>query len=348
MRYHSELKYRQAGQSEHPGREFGLIGTSQTLRTAIQQARQAARVSDAPVIITGESGTGKQLIAEMIHRLDNKRSQRPFVSVNCAAITGTLAESALFGHVKGAFTGATDDRPGYFRAAQGGTIMLDEIGELSGELQPKALRLLQEGLVMPVGSDREYEVDVRVIGATNRDLAQMVEQGQFRLDLFQRLNVIHLSLPSLRQRSEDIPLLFESFLEKYAHYYPGRIEQVDAGVYEVLARSVGQGNIRELENIVRQVLVFKEGGSRIGMADLPRTVIEGSLASEMPTVGRLPDEAAEQVWAGRKDLCQAVDEYERLILQRLISRGASRSDIAQRLGVTRRTLYNKLQKHGLC
>jgi len=202
-------------------------------------------VSDAPVLICGESGTGKQLLAEAIHRMDPKRRSKPFLTVNCAAITGTLAESALFGHRKGSFTGATQDRPGYFQAANGGTLLLDEISELEKPLQPKLLRVLQEGRVLPVGDDIERPVDVRIVAACNRPLPILVESGEFRFDLYQRLNVIALVVPPLRDRPEDIPPLVQFFLRQYASYYRQPIESVDERVYEMLSRAIGSGNVRD-------------------------------------------------------------------------------------------------------
>ena len=314
----------------------------------MRQARRAAKVSDAPIIIYGESGTGKQLLAESIHRMDDKRSKASFVVVNCSAITGTLAESELFGHKKGAFTGATEDRLGYFRTANRGSILLDEISELSLSLQPKILRVLQEGLVMPVGSDKEYEVDVRIIAATNRELKDLVCNGSFRLDLFQRLNVISLMMPPLRQRAEDIPALFDTFIKKYAHYYSGQIHSVDPSVFEVLAHTLGKGNIRELENVVRQILVFKESGSRIEITDLPRELIESKihpLGSEIKV--QIPEETIDALVKGSTMLSDAVAEYEKIMLARLMERGVNQTTLAERLGVTRRTLYNKLNKYKL-
>ena len=325
-----------------------LVGSSDALADVVKLARRAARVSDAPVVIYGESGTGKQRLAEIIHELDEKRSAHEFVCVNCAAITGSLAESELFGHKKGAFTGATEDRKGYFLTADRGTILLDEISELSLALQPKILRVLQEGLVLSVGSDKECRVDVRVIAATNRDLKKMVNAGNFRLDLYQRLNVIQLKVPSLSQRKEDIPALFKSFLKKYAHYSHCHINSVDPQVYDVLAYSVGTGNIRELENIVRQILVFKERGRRIEITDLPNEIIQkGVLHDSFQVKVDVPVQTVEALARGKKKLMDAVDEYEKIMLTRLINRGISQTLLAGRLGITRRTLYNKLQKYDL-
>ncbi len=326
----------------------GLVGSSIVLRKVLDQVRRAARVSDASVIISGESGTGKQRIAELIHKLDPKRRKYAFVCVNCASIAGTLAESELFGHRKGAFTGATEDRCGYFRTAHQGTILLDEIGELQLSLQPKILRILQEGRVLPVGSDKEHQVDVRVIAATNRDLNALVAENRFRLDLFQRLNVIHLEVPSLRQRKEDIPALFKSFLQKYAHYYSAPILDVEPNVYEVLAQTLGPGNVRELENIVRRILIFKEGGQRIELTDLPMELIETGLQCQNRTPQtRISTELIDSLANGRNTLGNVVDDYEQAILTRLVKRKIRQTALADRLGITRRTLYNKLRKYHL-
>ena len=343
------LKKRQSQHQTATGADRnGLVGKSAALNQVIDQARQAATISDAPVVIYGQSGTGKQKIAELIHQWDPKRHDHPFISVNCAAITGSLAESELFGHTKGAFTGATEDRLGYFRAANHGTILLDEISELSQALQPKILRVLQEGLVLPVGSDKEHLVDVRVLAATNRDLYKMVDEAKFRLDLLERLSVIQLMVPTLRQRSEDIPELFRAFLLRYAHYCRQEITAVDPDVYQILAHSIGAGNIRELENLVRQILVFKEQGHRIEITDLPQKLLTNGFGPSDVSVGLdVPDELIEALLTGRKRLASVIDDYEREMLKRLVDRGVNNSVLADRLGITRRTLYNKLQKHDI-
>jgi len=346
--YH-ELQQRKSEQDLLPdASNNGLVGNSDALLEVIEQAKQASRISDAPVVIYGQSGTGKQRLAEIIHEMDEKRQSNSFISVNCAAIAGTLAESELFGHKKGAFTGATQDRLGYFRAANGGTILLDEIGELDLSLQPKILRVAQEGKVMPVGSDKEYPVDVRIIASTHRNLKKMVQEGTFRLDLYQRLNVIQLTVPSLKQRKEDIPALFQNFLDKYAHYCRCRINSVEPQVYEVLAQAVGPGNIRELENIVRQILIFKDKGSRIEITDLPREIIRKTLRGPADEERlSVPEKTINALAYGSKGLAEAVDEYERFMLERLLERGVNQTSLAQTLGITRRTLYNKLHKYHL-
>jgi DNA-binding NtrC family response regulator len=333
------------------GEAFRIVGVSRPVVEVLSLARRAAQVSDAPVLISGETGTGKQLLAEAIHKMDPKRADRPFIPVNCASITGTLAESALFGHVKGAFTGADTARQGYFRAAHGGTLLLDEISELDPALQPKLLRVLQEGRILPVGADHEVEVDVRVIAATNRGLPELVAEGRFRMDLYQRLNVIEMTLPPLRQRPEDIPHLVRHFVEKYRSYYAHPITEVDPQVIEVFRRAELPGNVRALENTIRRMLAFKTAGNRLELADLPESFLrEVSDGSGQKAVGAvLSDAFARQLAAGRMNLADALDAVERQILQAVLNqeRAASRTELAGRLGVTRRTLYNKLRQHRL-
>ena len=324
----------------------GIMAVSPSMQELIVQVYRGAQVSDATVLIHGESGTGKQLLAEAIHRLDPKRNKGTFVPVNCAAITGTLAESELFGHMRGAFSGATDARLGYFRTANKGTIFLDEISELPLYLQPKLLRVLQERRVLPVGADKEESIDVRVIAATNVSLQERIAQGQFRLDLYQRLNVIGLTVPPLRQRTEDIPLLVMHFLKKYQHYCIQQIRDVDPRVYELLKRRLGSGNVRELENVIRQTLVFKTAGDRIELADLPRYLFEpeGSPAGK----DLIPNDVAAYLVSLIRDrrmtLRQAVDTFEKTLICQAAksSPQMSKVELAKALGLPRRTLYYKL------
>ncbi len=324
----------------------GIRAISPAMQSLILQVYRGAQVSDATVLIQGESGTGKQLLAEAIHQLDPKRGKLPFVPVNCAAITGTLAESELFGHTKGAFSGATDPRLGYFRTANRGTIFLDEISELPLYLQPKLLRVLQERRVMPVGSDREESIDVRVIAASNVSLQEKIAKGEFRLDLYQRLNVIHLTLPPLRQRTEDIPLLVQHFVKKYQHYSLHPIVDIDTRVFELLKRKAGAGNVRELENIIRQSLVFKASGDRLELQDLPRTLLEGT--EHAPAKEIIPSDIAnnlvELIRSRRLTLKQVVETFEKSLIHRASksSPAISKVELAKVLGMPRRTLYYKL------
>jgi transcriptional regulator with PAS, ATPase and Fis domain len=334
----------------------GIVACSRAMGELLVNASRAAAVSDAPVLICGESGTGKQLLAELIHKLDPKRGDAPFVPVNCAALTGTLADSALFGHRKGAFTGALDDREGYFRAANGGTILLDEVGELDLALQPKLLRVMQEGLVLPVGSDRETPIDVRVIAATNRDLVRMVDEERFRLDLFQRLNVIALEIPPLRRRPEDIPPLFDFFLKKYGAYYQQGIRSVEPRVYQVLESRDFTGNVRELENVVRRMLAMKTRGDEITLSDLPEHLLADQGAGQgdndhfgVPILPNdLLDNFTKLVATGRITLPELLEHCERAILSKALGQSNdTRAELAQRLGLSRRTFYNKCKKHRL-
>jgi transcriptional regulator with PAS, ATPase and Fis domain len=324
----------------------GIHAISSAMQALILQVYRGAQVSDATVLIHGESGTGKQLLAEAIHHLDPKREKMPFVPVNCAAITGTLAESELFGHTRGAFSGATDARLGYFRTAHRGTIFLDEISELPMHLQPKLLRVLQERRVMAVGSDKEEPIDVRVIAATNVSLQEKIAKGEFRLDLFQRLNVVYLALPPLRQRTEDIPLLVQHFVRKYQHYCEQPIRDVDPRVYELLKRKAGDGNVRELENIIRQSLVFKSTGDRLELQDLPRFLLEE--ADQVASKEIIPSDVANNLVAlirnRRLTLKQVVETFEKTLIQRAAqnSPDMSKVELAKALGLPRRTLYYKL------
>jgi DNA-binding NtrC family response regulator len=346
----------QAGTAElhaiGPAERNSLVWQSPAMADVLSRAARAAQVSDVPVLIYGESGTGKQLLAELIHRLDPKRSKNRFLSVNCSAISGTLAESTLFGHVKGAFTGATGSRKGIFLAADGGTVLLDEIGEMDLALQPKLLRVLQAGVVMPLGSDVEIEKDVRIIGATNKRLAALVEEGKFRLDLYQRLNVITLEIPPLRERPEDIPALVQFFLKKYGSYYERPITSVDPRVYEFLASCTLQGNVRELENTVRQILAFKSSGTELVLGDIPPSILARTRKNRAPdrhyAISEFVEAACRLVDCGKMTLPQLVSTCERLVLRNSLEKSTSTSaDLAKQLGMSRRTLYNKIQKYRL-
>jgi len=334
-----------------PGERNSIVCQSPVMSDLLNRAARAAQVSDVPILIYGESGTGKQLLAELIHQLDPKRSRKRLLSVNCSAIAGTLAESTLFGHVRGAYTGATSSRKGIFRAADGGTVLLDEIGEMELALQPKLLRVLQEGVVMPLGADDEESCDVRVIAATNRRLALLVERQLFRLDLFQRLNVITLEIPPLRERREDIPELVRHFATKYANYYAYPIDAIDPRVVDHFMHARLDGNVRELENTVRQMLAFKTSGSRLDLSDLPPAVHARNPLerhSKSAVLADLADAASEMLSSGAMTLPELVSEYERMVLHCTLQRSSATStDLAKRLGLSRRTLYNKIRKYQL-
>lgn len=348
QRHHDRRRRQNAFHGLDRFEEDGFIARSPLMSEVLVRAMKAAQISDVPVIVYGESGTGKQLLAETIHCLDPKRSGHRFLCVNCAAISGTLADSELFGHVKGAFTGATEDRQGHFRAAHGGTLLLDEIGELDRALQPKLLRVLQEGRVLPVGSDTEKDVDVRVIAATHRRLPVLVEQGAFRLDLYQRLNVIVLEIPALRDRPEDVPPLVQFFVKKYAGYCPTPIREVDPRLYEAFCRRPWAGNVRELENAIRQMLAFKTGGDRLDLADLQ--AIGGEPAEPAGEQELITQELVEigrrLMIRGRVSLPELMAQLEHRLLSEAVRHSTGTTvDLAQRLGLSRRTFYNKLRKY---
>lgn len=305
----------------------GMIGHSPSLRALIERACQVAK-SDADVLIMAESGTGKELLAQFIHRASARRKY-PFVAVNCAAFPETLLESELFGHVRGAFTGAVASRPGKFELASGGTLLLDEISEMPVSLQPKLLRVLQEREVDRLGDTRPLRVDVRVIATTNRNLPSLIEEGRFRSDLFYRLDVVPLTLPPLRERREDIPDLVEYFVQKYAP--PPRTVRFTEELLRRLMEYDWPGNVRELENVVRRILVLSSNP----VAGLE--VLEGKEMADKNTItARLPAHGV------------TLRDMERELLERTLeTTGGNRTRAAEILGVSLRTVRNKIREFGL-
>jgi two-component system, NtrC family, response regulator HydG len=284
------------------------------------------------VLVTGESGTGKERVAEAIVRA-SRRAERPFVRFNCAALSPELAEAELFGHVRGAFTGAVRSRPGLFGEADGGTILLDEVGELAPNAQAKLLRVLQEGEVRPVGEERARRVDVRVIAATHRDLEERVRHGAFREDLYYRLNVVHLRVPPLRDRPDDIVLLARFFLARFAERFGVSPLVVPPALLDRVTAHAWPGNVRELENAL-EGLVALSPADGLDLALLPG--------------GGAPAGAAAEVTGAPLPLKQRVEAYERgLIVEALRAARGNRSEAARRLGMSRVTLHDKLRKYGL-
>jgi two-component system response regulator PilR (NtrC family) len=312
------------GRSPQMQRVFELIGKIHSTRTS--------------VLVTGESGTGKELVARALHSEGN-RAQRPFVAVNCGAIPPELMESELFGHRRGAFTGAVADKTGLFQEAVGGTLFLDEIGELTLPLQVKLLRALQERRIKPVGDAVESEVDVRVIAATNRELEEEVARGAFRSDLYYRLNVIEVRLPALRQRREDIPLLLEHFVRRYAAEQDKRVIGLTPEAARALQAYDYPGNVRELENIIEHAMTMASG-PRIELGDLPRL--------RQPAVSGASDGAQVDIPDEGFDLDRALADYERAIVQRAMEQaGNVRKRAARLLGISFRSLRYRLTKLGM-
>jgi DNA-binding NtrC family response regulator len=320
-----------------------IIGNSDEIRSVLGMIERVAD-SDSTVLVTGESGTGKELVAKAIH-YNSPRSTKPFVPINCGAIPGELLESELFGHLKGAFTGAIANRVGRFDLASGGTLFLDEIGELSLNLQVKLLRVLQERRFEPVGSAKTHEADVRVIAATNIDLAKAVTKGQFREDLFYRLNVIPIVIPSLKQRRSDIPLLLHHFIQHFNQSKSRNLTGFTPDALEMLYHYPWPGNIRELENLVERLAILK-GSGMVDVIDLPEhyrvmRVPISSLSSGGSSDGlEIPENGM--------DFNSAVDAYENLlILQALEKTGWNRNQAAALLKLNRTTLVEKIKKKGL-
>ncbi len=304
----------------------GLLGehaSMQALRRLIDRLGPA----DGAVLVMGESGTGKELVARALHA-SGKRAKGPMVAINCGAIPSTLLESELFGHVRGAFTGASDDRLGVFREADGGTLFLDEVGELTPALQTALLRVLQERTVRPVGANREVKVDVRVVAATNRDLQAAVAEGTFRQDLLYRLDVLRLDMPPLRERGDDVLLLFRHFLPLAAARHNKTIHAIAPEVTELCQRHAWPGNVRELQNVVERAVLACDG-ARLEVWHLPQSV------------------AAPTAPKGLKDSWPMVTlaELERRHISHVLSAvGGSKQKAADLLGIDRVTLYRKLKK----
>jgi DNA-binding NtrC family response regulator len=312
---------------------FGrFVGASTALERVLKQARAVAD-TNATVLITGENGTGKEVIARAIHE-ESARAGRAFVAVSCAALPESLIESELFGHEKGAFTGAVTARKGRFELADGGTLFLDEIGDLQIAVQVKLLRVLQERTFERVGSGRTVEVDIRLIAASNRDLEQEVEQGRFRRDLFYRLNVVPLHLPPLRERREDVPLLAAHFAAKAAEKHDRATPELDAALVEALQEYDWPGNVRELENLVERLVVLGSG-TRLGVEFLPEKMQRALPAG----VAHIVSGADETTLEGA-----TVALRRRMVIGALHAEGGNRVAAARRLGISRSYLHRLISE----
>jgi DNA-binding NtrC family response regulator len=309
----------------------GIVGRSPLLLQALQRARAAAS-TDADVLIEAESGTGKELMAKFIHQ-NSDRSRKPFIAVNCAAVPEHLLESELFGHAKGAFTGASSAKAGKFELADGGTLLLDEIGEMPLNLQPKLLRILQEREFERLGETRSIHVDIRVIATTNASLGSMVEQGRFRSDLYYRLNVIPLSIPVLRDRLEDIPALAQHFAERFALETDSAVPVLDSSFIERLQACSWPGNVRELANFMRRVLSLHRGvkiDEECFYKEFQPLRVTPAILQTMPVAGT------------------TISVLERMHLQNTLTLAhGNRTHAALMLGISLRTMRNKIKEYGL-
>ena len=341
-------------------RGLGMIGESAAMMAVFRAIIRFSALSDLPVLISGETGTGKEALARAVHRLDPKRSQGPFVPVNCGAISATLAESEFFGHRRGAFTGAERDRKGLFRSAEGGVLFLDEVAELDVALQNRLLRVLQENRVLSVGEDREVTINVRIVAATNRDLEQLMRQNKFRTDLFHRLNVLPIQVPPLRERPEDLAPLVEHFLQKNRSFGSPSSRTVDADFLEALRQSELPGNVRQLENVVRLALIRKATDLPLCLSDLSveilRQLLEPTENSTAPTgeraevfpSGTLTEFLIRVLETNHWSLRRLMESCERQALEVVMERTrGNQSEIARLLGITVRSVYNKVHKYRL-
>ncbi len=319
-------RFGSADQDTNPRRFEQIIGSSPALESVLEQVERVAP-TDSTVLVQGETGTGKELIARAIHNLSS-RCGRPFIKLNCAAIPFDLLESELFGHEKGAFTGAIAQKIGRFELADKGTLFLDEVGDIPLALQPKLLRVLQEQEFERLGSGRTHQVDVRLVAATHRNLAEMVKRNEFRSDLYYRLNVFPVSLPPLRARREDIPALVQHFVEIYARRMNKQIDHISPETMAALASYQWPGNIRELQNFIERSLILTSGN-----------VLESPLAS-LST-------AAETESLGPVTMEEAEREHIRKTLEQTRWVVSGPNGAAARLGIKRSTLYFRMQKLGI-
>src|SRR5437773_2547729 len=328
QRLRTEYKYLRSERDEQFG-HYGIIGRSRAMEEVIRRAEMVAETKST-VLITGETGTGKELVARAIHDRSAQR-EMPLIKVNCAAIPETLLESDLFGHVRGAFTGATTTKKGKFALADGGTIFLDEIGAISLTVQSKLLRVLQEREFEPLGAERTEQVDLRVIAATNRDLRQMVAEGKFQEDLFYRLNVIPIAIPPLRERRDDIPALIDHFVAKHARRTGRRFDRIDDGVLASLQTYDWPGNVRELENTIERAVVLSAGPTIAARA-------VSVLGAAAPQTTGLPSLKLRQntEWVERETIRRALE-----------SAGGVKKDAAELMGISQRALSYYLSKYRL-
>lgn len=341
-----------AGENDqHSLLSASMIGTSTPMLELFSLITKVA-ASNATILIQGESGTGKELAARAIHQLSARNSKK-FIPVNCAAIPDDLLESELFGHVKGSFTGAYANRAGRFEMADKGTLFLDEIGDMKANLQVKLLRVLQSREFEPVGASKSQSVDVRIVAATNKNLEELVASNDFREDLYYRLSVIPITIPPLRERREDIPLLIHTFLVRFNSDRSNSLKGFSQEALNILCNYDWPGNVRELENLVERLVILK-GSGFITPADLPEKYLSGNqfVPNQVPLRPQLPKTTGEVAWdqLPEEGICinSAVDEFEnRLIMQALTRTGGNKKEAALLLNLKRTTLIEKLKKKNL-
>jgi DNA-binding NtrC family response regulator len=327
-----------------------VVGTSARMRAVLDLVRAIAD-SNGTVLVTGESGTGKEVVANLIHH-ESRRRFRPFVAVSCAIFSDTLIESELFGHERGAFTGAIRDRAGRFELAQGGTVFLDDIDDVPMSMQVKLLRVLQNRTVERIGGQRPIPVDVRVVAGSKRDLKTLVEEGTFRDDLYYRLNVLPLNLPPLRERREDIPVLMDHFIDRFSRERAEDPPRIPASIRSAFDRYSWPGNVRELENVCERLVLTSIGG-RLNAACLPAALLEGAAsANDLDSVKAPSGPPALRVPSERDALPVSLDDRLRELESELIrwaleATGGNKSKAAQLLNIKRSTLGDRINRCGL-
>jgi Nif-specific regulatory protein len=325
--------------------EAVLIGRSPAMSEVFRLIAQASS-SEIPVLIEGETGTGKELVAQGVHA-SSSRAGRVFQAINCAAIPEDLLESELFGHRRGAFTGATGDRSGLFEVADGGTVFLDEIGEMPLAMQPKLLRVLQEGEVVRIGDNRGRRVDVRIVSATNRDLLADVESGRFRADLYYRLSAFPIRLPPLRERGDDVALLCDVFVASFARSQGKKVRGLSSHALEALRRFAWPGNVRELRNEIQRAVTVASAGQAIELAHLSKKIVRSGAERSVDDTLRTQAEGGVAL-RPTEDLREAREAFEkRFIVEVLAREGNVVSRAAEALGLTRPGLHKKLKEYGL-
>ncbi|UQZ91221.1 two-component system response regulator [Deltaproteobacteria bacterium Smac51] len=326
---HKTLKEEKSAGLWGGGKSEGLVGESPAFRKVLDMIELVAG-AEATVLITGESGVGKEVVARAIQRRSG-RADQPFITINCAALAENLLEAELFGHEKGAFTGAERRREGRLKAADGGTVFLDEIGETSPALQAKLLRAIQEGEIQPLGSDETEKVDVRFLAATNRDLQTEVAAGRFREDLYWRLNVVNIKIPPLRERAEDLPALAQYFVQRYALKNHKVVKGISPGALRLISAHQWPGNIRELQNAIERAVILMRG--------------EYLTEKDLPDLGGGLKPKSQESSA---PLPMNLEDLEKMAVENALSHtGGNKTQAAQTLGVTRKTLAAKLKKYGL-
>lgn len=324
-----------------------LVGESPVIQNIFNTIGKVAQ-TDSTVLITGESGTGKELVARAIHE-NSARADKPLVIVNCGAIPQELLEAELFGHIKGAFTGATNNRTGRFEMAQGGTIFLDEVGELPLNLQVKLLRVLQAKQFEAVGSNKTVDVDVRIIAATNRDLEEMIQKREFREDLYYRLNVIPVKIPSLRERKTDIPILINHFISQFNQATGHSVEAPSGQIMDALMAYDWPGNVRELENLMERLVILKGQGT-VDLGDLPHRIFQNYAEGQPQGTGALSEWEFPRMVLPKSglDLKNIVAAFENHLIDQALARTSNNKNRASELlMMNRTTLVEKLRKRGM-